>query len=79
MYPYGKVGYWKNRQGHEIQISKMSTKYINNVLSFINEGITRAYNSYYDTDFEIPQDLEDKILELESELIKRKKNKKKRT
>lgn len=75
MYPYGKVGYWKNRQGHDIQISKMSTKYINNVLLFINDSIIKAYNNYYDTDFEIPQDLENKIIELESELIKRKAKK----
>ena len=73
---YGKQGYWKNKQGHDILIANMPDSYINNVLNYINDRICEAYNSYYDTDFEVPDPLQDKIDELETELQKRKLNKK---
>lgn len=78
MYYYGKPGYWKNKQGHEVLIANMPDKYIINTLNLIEKTICEAYNSYYDSDFEIPDDLQEKIDELETELKKRKLAKKKR-
>lgn len=67
----GRVGYWVNKQGKEVKISTMSTSYIENCLNLIYDRITKAINSYYDTDFEIPDDIQNKLDELEEELNKR--------
>ena len=75
---YGKQGYWKNKQGQDILIANMPDRYINNVLNYINDRICEAYNCFYDTDFEIPDSLQEKIDELETELQKRKINKKRK-
>ena len=75
---YGKRGYWKNKQGHDILIANMPDRYINNVLNYINDRICEAYNSYYDTGVEGPGGRQGKGGELETELQKRKLNKKRK-
>lgn len=69
---FSKKDYWKNKHNEYIKISDMSVNYINNCINFINKKIATAYNCYYDTDFEIPDYVNDKLNELCNELEKRK-------
>lgn len=69
---FSKKDYWKNKYNKYIKISDMSINYINNCIDFINNKIATAYNRYYDTDFEIPDYVNDKLDEFYNELEKRK-------
>lgn len=77
-YSYGRPGYWKQKNGKEIKISAMTTQHLSNTLNLIDNRIAQAFNAYHDTDFEIDEELQQKIDELNEEVAIREERKYKR-